>query len=380
MLRVPLREDNSPEEAVLETEVRNSVNRATFGDSEANPDWAWTMHAVNTQFSLNGRERNMLFLNQGSSFQRMGAMSGADDITDGRSFVAFDFDDDGDLDLIVKNLQKRVLHVLRNDVDTQNHRVAFRLVGKSGNRDAIGARLVLRAGGRTRTKQVRSASGFLSQSPTEVFFGLESADIIESLEVHWPRGETQLFTDLEPDRRYRLEEGEAPQVLLEFPAQNNRTLPADPYPAVNEPPVGASPVRQIPVVPARALNGAAQAGFPEGEKPVLVCFLTSWCASCREDIALLRELWSLPDRRFDIAVVQVIEAGWPERELNVADLPFPVFEGNRDMMLRWRDSRPTFVVPTSFWVGTDRNIYRTYTGRLDRQRVLVDLAALPDGR
>ena len=38
------------------------------------------------------------------------------------------------------------------------------------------------------------------------------------------------------------------------------------------------------------------------------------------------------------------------------------------------------MVPTSFWVGTDRNIYRTYTGRLDRQRVLVDLEALPDGR
>ena len=149
---------------------------------------------------------------------------------------------------------------------------------------------------------------------------------------------------------------------------------------VNEQPIGATPVRQIPVVPANALNGAARAGFPAGEKPVLVSFLTSWCISCREDIALLEELWSVPDRPFDIAVVQVIEPGWPERELNVADLPFPVFKGNRDMLLRWRDSRPAFVVPTSFWVGSDRNIQRIYTGRLDRRQVLADFQVLGAGR
>ena len=375
MLRVPLHQDNPQEAEALITNLRDSVGEAIFGDGETGLELAVTGHASNSLFSLNGRERNMLFLNEGSSFERMGATSGADDITDGRSFVAFDVDDDGDLDVIVKNLQKRVLHVLRNDIDTQNHRVAFRLVGKSGNRDAIGARLVLRAGARTRTKQVRSASGFLSQSPTEVFFGLKDTDAIESLEVHWPRGETQVFTDLAVDRRYRLEEGEAPVVLLEFPAQNNLTLPADPYPAVNDPPVGVTKVRPIPSVPVEALNQPARAGFPQSGKPILVSFLTSWCASCREDIALMKELWAIPDRPFDIAVVQVIEPKFPERELNVADLPFPVFKGDREMLLRWRDSL-AFVVPTSFWVGTDRNIYSSYIGRLDRQRVLGDLQAL----
>ena len=64
MLRVPLHEDNAPVAAALETEVRNSVNETIFGDGKTDTDWAWTMHAVNTQFSLNGRERNMLFLNQ----------------------------------------------------------------------------------------------------------------------------------------------------------------------------------------------------------------------------------------------------------------------------------------------------------------------------
>jgi thiol-disulfide isomerase/thioredoxin len=379
VLRVPLHQDNPREAEALNTELRDSVTEAIFGAGETGLEPTVTAHASNSLFSLNGRERNMLFLNQGSSFQRMGATSGADDITDGRSFVAFDFDDDGDLDVIVKNLQKRTLHVLRNDFDTQNHRVAFRLEGNSGNRDAIGARLVLRAGGKTRTKQVRSASGFLSQSPTEVFFGLKGAETIESLEVHWPRGETQVFTDLAADRRYRLEEGKAPQVLVEFPAENNRTLVADPYPAINDPPVGTTQVRPIPTVPADALNGPARAGFPAGDKPILVAFLTSWCHSCREDIALLTDLWAMPDRPFDIAVVQVIEPEFPERELNVADLPFPVFRGNRQMLLSWRNSL-AFVVPTTFWVGQDRNIYATYTGRLDRRRVLVDLEALASGR
>ncbi len=374
MLRVPLHQDNPQEAEALITNLRDSVGEAIFGEGETGLELAVTGHASNSLFSLNGRERNMMFLNEGNSFERLGATSGADDVTDGRSFVAFDVDDDGDLDVIVKNLQKRVLHVLRNDLDTQNHRVAFRLVGKSGNRDAIGARLVLRAGGKTRTKEVRSASGFLSQSPTEVFFGLKDTDSIESLEVQWPRGETQIFTDLPADRRYRLEEGEAPQVLLEFPTDNDLTLAADPYPAVNEAPVGVTKVRPIPSLPAEALNESAEAGFPSG-KPTLVSFLTSWCASCREDIALMKELWAMPNRPFDIAVVQVIEPEFPERELNVADLPFPVFKGDREMLLRWRDSL-AFVVPTSFWVGPDRQIYSSYTGRLDRNRVLGDLQSL----
>lgn len=376
MLRVPLHENDPREALALHTEVRDSVREAIFGDGNTDSDWERTKHAANTTFSLNGRERNMLFMNQGGSFERMGATSGADDITDGRSFVVFDFDDDGDLDLIVKNLQKRTLHALRNDIETDNHRVAFRLVGKSGNRDAIGARLVLRAGGKTRTKQVSSASGFLSQSPTEVFFGLGTADTIESLEVHWPRGETQVITGLAADRRYRLEEGAAPRVLHVFPAQNNRTLPADSYPAVNEPPLGATGVRQNPGLPSEALNDPARAGFPAAGKPILVSFVTSWCPSCREDLALLSELWSEPGRPFDIAVIQVIERGFPERELNVADLPFPVFKGNRAMLLAWRNSPLDFVVPTSFWVGPYHNIYATYTGRLERRRLLADFQLL----
>lgn len=129
-----------------------------------------------------GHERKVLYWNQGDGqFSDVSGVSGLDFPEDGRAFAAFDFDQDGDLDLVVKNRNSPQLRLLRNDSAGTNHSIAFRLQGSKTNHDAVGARLLLETSKRSYSKIVRSGSGFLSQPSRIVYFGLGSETIARSL-------------------------------------------------------------------------------------------------------------------------------------------------------------------------------------------------------
>ena len=97
--------------------------------------------------SWSGRERNCCFLNMGDgTFVDASAISGLDFVDDGRSLAVVDWDDDGDLDVWLKSRTGPQLRFMRNNQSPELHYVAFRLVGKTCNRDAVGARVVVEAG------------------------------------------------------------------------------------------------------------------------------------------------------------------------------------------------------------------------------------------
>ena len=92
------------------------------------------------QHSLNGRERNCLFRNDGDGgFTDVGFVNGADRIEDGRGLSVLDYDRDGRLDLLIRNYRQPA-QLLRN-VGPARHWLALRLVGTRSNRDAVGATL-----------------------------------------------------------------------------------------------------------------------------------------------------------------------------------------------------------------------------------------------
>ena len=118
-----------------------------------------------------------------------------------------DYDGDGDLDILI-TANNGPARLLRNDGGNANAYLRVRLQGTRSNRGAFGAKIVLRNRSGGQTAFIRSGSSYCSQSETVAAFGLGADAKVDSLEVHWPGGATQVFSDIEPNRRILIVEGE----------------------------------------------------------------------------------------------------------------------------------------------------------------------------
>ena len=117
----------------------------------------------------------------------------------GRGAAYADADGDGDLDVVLTQVAGPPL-LLRNDQDRGHHWLRLRLEGKAPNRDALGARVELVAGGRTQRRQVAPTRSYLSQVEPVLTFGLGTAERVDSLTVFWPDGTEETVTGVEIDR------------------------------------------------------------------------------------------------------------------------------------------------------------------------------------
>lgn len=123
-----------------------------------------------------------------------------------RGAVFGDLDNDGDLDVVVLN-SRREPTVIRNDSATGNHWVQLRLRGTKTNRDGIGARVRVVAGGITRIDEVHSGRGYQSDFGKRLHFGLGTARILDEIRVRWVGGGEDVIRNVGVDRWLTLEEG-----------------------------------------------------------------------------------------------------------------------------------------------------------------------------
>jgi hypothetical protein len=86
--------------------------------------------------------------------------------------------------------------------------VTFRLEGTASNRDAVGARVVVRAGDRRRVAQRVGGGSYQSANDPRLHFGLGPAGRVDEVEVHWPSGRVERHRDLPADTGYLLREGD----------------------------------------------------------------------------------------------------------------------------------------------------------------------------
>ena len=116
-----------------------------------------------------------------------------------------DFDNDGDLDAVVVNLNEP-LSLLRNDVSGGSHWLKIQLIGVKSNRSGIGARVTVRYGERVQVQAVLSQSSFYSASDKRLHFGLgQAADA--SVEVRWPSGEKERLGQVDVNRLITVRQG-----------------------------------------------------------------------------------------------------------------------------------------------------------------------------
>jgi hypothetical protein len=149
--------------------------------------------------SLNGREHKCLFRNNGDgTFTDVAHVDAVDRIEDGRALSLFDFDGDGQVDVLMRNY-KQPAQLLRNTGGPQ-HWLAFKLVGTRSNRDAVGARVTLTAAGKQQTREVSCGSGYLANQSLVQHFGLGEATEAQELAVRWPSGAYTMQFHVPADR------------------------------------------------------------------------------------------------------------------------------------------------------------------------------------
>ena len=154
-------------------------------------------------------QRKLLLRNTtGRRFQEVGRDAGSGFAADnvGRSLVAADVDNDGGIDLLVTN-NGSAPELLHNETAARGNAVIVRAVGTRSNRDGLGARVSVVAGGRTQAREVKSGSSYLGQSDVRVHFGLGDAARIDRIDVRWPGGETQRIEAPPLNQVLTIEEG-----------------------------------------------------------------------------------------------------------------------------------------------------------------------------
>jgi len=154
-------------------------------------------------------QRKLLFQNtNGRRFTEVSRQSGAGFARDGvgRTLLAGDLDNDGDIDVVITN-NGGATEVLRNG-GTGRNSIEIRIVGSRSNRDGLGARISVAAGGRTQVREVKSGSSYLGQNDLRAHVGLGEATRVERIDVRWPAGGTDTIRDVPANQIVTIAEGQ----------------------------------------------------------------------------------------------------------------------------------------------------------------------------
>jgi enediyne biosynthesis protein E4 len=154
-------------------------------------------------------ESRLLYHNNGdATFADITAEAGSGITTPAasRGMAVGDLWNDGQMAIVTNNMNQTP-SLLVNSVRNGNHWVAFKVTGTKSNRDGIGAKITVHAGGRDRVDEVRSGSSYISQNDLRVHFGLGATAQIDYVDVRWPSGTVERFENVLVDGIRPLSEG-----------------------------------------------------------------------------------------------------------------------------------------------------------------------------
>jgi len=155
------------------------------------------------------QEPRILYHNRGNgTFEDISANAGPGITTarSGRGLAVGDLWNDGRMSAVISNMNAPV-SLLVNQVRSRNHWIAIRTAGTKSNRDGIGAKIRIKAGDRIMVDEVRSGSSYDSNNDMRAHFGLGGKEHVEWVEIRWPSGLTERFSNVRVDAVETLKEG-----------------------------------------------------------------------------------------------------------------------------------------------------------------------------
>ena len=254
--------------------------------------------------SFSGHERNRFFLNHhGERFTDISAISGLDNIADGRAFVLWDFDRDGWQDIALVNANTPLLNIYRNEIGSRaggNNSapppmIAVRFVGGNhtakpskefGPRDGYGALVRVTLDEMTITREHRCGEGFAAQNSATMLIGIGNHPVAKSVVVRWPSGKTQSIENVRAGTLLTAYENpkDSPDGSGFTSQRYVRPSVADPRSSVKR----DGPDRSLSLV----LDGAAAPASP-AVKLRMYTTTATWCAACKRHLPQLAHLRSL---------------------------------------------------------------------------------------
>jgi ASPIC and UnbV/FG-GAP-like repeat len=160
------------------------------------------------RFSWHGWERNRYLRNNGDgTFLELGHATGTDLLLNSRGVAVADFWNRGVMDIAVSASSDRHA-LLKNRVGLKRNWLQVELTGTRSNRDAVGARVTLYAGGKRQSREVVLGDGYGSQNSLRQHFGLDQCQVVDKLLVRWPASRTlQTFAHIAANQIVEVTEG-----------------------------------------------------------------------------------------------------------------------------------------------------------------------------
>ena len=155
---------------------------------------------------LTYEQANQVFIKEGDRYTDITKKSGMlnSHLGVSRGAAPGDFDNDGDLDLLVSDIDGTAK--LYRNLSENNHWLMLELVGTESNRDGIGTELILKCGEQIQTRWHLGGGSYLSVGDPRIHFGLGDCSKLESLEIKWPSGSNQILTSIKVDQVLRIVE------------------------------------------------------------------------------------------------------------------------------------------------------------------------------